>query len=78
MISVVCPALFEGGGTRDDLGELGGDLCLTHAVELAFEQVAHLAGVVGRGFHRDHTGDVLGDDCVIEALEGDCLDSCGE
>lgn len=59
MISVVCPALFEGGGTRDDLGELGGDLCLTHAVELAFEQVSHLARVVGRGFHRHHSGDVL-------------------
>jgi len=51
--------LFERRGTRDDLGELGRDLCLTQTVELSLERVAHLAGVVGRGFHRDHSGDVF-------------------
>ena len=71
-------ALFECGGTGDDLGELGGDLGLTHAVELAFEQVGHLASVVGGGFHRDHAGDVLGDDRIVEALECDGFDGCGE
>ncbi len=70
--------LLESSSTRDDLGELGGDLGLTHAVELAFEQVGHLAGVVGGGFHRNHAGDVLGDDRIVETLKGDGFDGCGE
>ncbi len=70
--------LFECCGTRDDLGELGGDLGLTHTVELPFEQVGHFAGVVGGSFHRNHAGNVLGDDCIVEALEGDRFDRGGE
>lgn len=70
--------LFECCCTGDNLGEFCGDLGLTHAVELAFEEVGHFAGIVGRGFHCHHPCDMLGDDRVVEALEGDRFDGCRE
>lgn len=59
---------LEGGGSGDNLDELGGDSGLAGSVVLQVELVQHLAGVLGGVLHGAHAGGLLGGGVVHQHL----------